>query len=82
VSDIPMTMGERIRVLRESRHMSLQDLARASGVTKAYLVGVELDRKQNLTLKTIRKIAAALGAEPSWIAFGVVPRAADSGSGR
>jgi transcriptional regulator with XRE-family HTH domain len=69
-------MGQRIRVLRESRHMSLSDLATTSGVTKAYLVGVENDRKANLTLKTINKIAVALGAQPSWVAYGVVPASA------
>ncbi|WP_344425024.1 XRE family transcriptional regulator [Pseudonocardia ailaonensis] len=53
-------VGPRIRALREERGMSLSALARAAGVGKATLSGLEAGTR-NPTLDTLHSVAAALG---------------------
>jgi DNA-binding XRE family transcriptional regulator len=52
-----------LRSLRLSRMLSQRDLARQAGVTQKTIVSVELGRLEP-RLKTMRKLAAALGVEP------------------
>lgn len=55
-----MTLGERIRVLRNSRNVSLRRLSEITGVSKTTLSDIENDTK-NTSLETIEKIARAFG---------------------
>ncbi len=54
------TIGERIRQLREDKDMSLRELAKAIGVSAAFLSDVELGRRYPSD-KHLRAIAQALG---------------------
>ncbi|MGI5242557.1 helix-turn-helix domain-containing protein [Dactylosporangium sp. CA-139066] len=56
----PATVGERLRRLRESRGVSLSALARAAGIGKATLSGLEHGTR-NPTLETLYAVAGALG---------------------
>lgn len=64
--------GARLRLMRESRDMSMADLARAAEVTKSYIVRMETGkpRNPNVTLAMVERLASALGCSPSWLAFG------------
>ena len=46
--------------LREAKDISQGDIHRATGIDRAYISNLE-DRKQNLIIETIDKIAEALG---------------------
>lgn len=61
------TLGQRIRGLRESRRMSLGDLATASGVSKGYLSLIERGLKGDPGSKRLQMIAQALGVTTSEI---------------
>jgi len=56
-----MTFGERVRMLRLHRGMSLQNLATKTGLSLSFLCRVELN-KVNPTKKTMENIAYELGA--------------------
>lgn len=56
-------LGIRIRRLREQREFSQQDLADYCGIPKIQIQRIEL-AKVNTTIKTLVKIANALGVEP------------------
>lgn len=53
-------VGQRLRRLREARGMSLSALARAAGIGKATLSGLE-HATRNPTLETLYAVAGALG---------------------
>ncbi|GAA2364416.1 XRE family transcriptional regulator [Dactylosporangium salmoneum] len=53
-------VGERLRALREARGVSLSALARAAGIGKATLSGLEHGTR-NPTLETLYAVAGALG---------------------
>lgn len=55
-----LTLGERIRQLREAKDMSLRELAKALGVSPAFMSDVELGRRQ-LSDQHMVRLAAALG---------------------
>lgn len=57
--------GETLRAWRKRRGMSLDDLARASGVSKNYIQGFETGRKLNPSLKVVQALASALGVPVS-----------------
>ena len=52
-----------MRDWRKRRGMSLDDLARASGVSKNYIQGFETGRKLNPSMKIVEALAAALGVK-------------------
>ncbi|GAA4249893.1 helix-turn-helix domain-containing protein [Dactylosporangium darangshiense] len=56
----PSEVGERLRRLREARGVSLSALARAAGIGKATLSGLEHGTR-NPTLETLYAVAGALG---------------------
>ncbi|MEU4533784.1 helix-turn-helix domain-containing protein [Streptosporangium sp. NPDC023825] len=72
-------IGRRIRRLREERGISLSALARAAGVGKATLSGLE-NGTRNPTLETLWAITAELGV-PLAMAVGTPPPVDASGSG-
>ena len=55
-----MPIGEKIRKIRQNRNMTLDDLAKSSGVAKATLSRMENDLVGG-NFKTFNKVAQALG---------------------
>ena len=65
------SIGQRLRQARNHNVLSQDELAAASGVTKATISRIEndkLDRPPNRA--TIRKLAEALNIEPAWLLSG------------
>ena len=62
-----MPLGERIRELRTSLGWSSGDLARESGVSRAYLWQLETGGKDRPSLEILEKLARALGVALSEI---------------
>lgn len=59
MSDIAKQLGQRIRELRNERHMSQEELSFKAGISPAHLGQIERATK-NPTIDTVAKIAAAL----------------------
>lgn len=57
----PLAIGERIKTLREVRHMSLSELSRRSEVAKSYLWRVEAGKGERPGADTLQRVAIALG---------------------
>ena len=57
-------MRLRLKEMRESQYLSQRDLAKKAGVGEATIVRLEQEKHQP-TFQTIRRLAAALGVEPS-----------------
>jgi len=57
------TIGEQIKGLRASFGMTQEQLAALSGVSQSMIANVENDRNRNLTMETLRKLAAGLNCE-------------------
>lgn len=55
-----MTIGQTITALRESRKISLSELARQAGVSKGVISSIESGKTTNLNLDTVHAIAMAL----------------------
>lgn len=64
-------IGERIRLARDRKVWTQDDLAQATGMPKASLSRIENGHTQPRQ-SSIQKIAAALGVEPRWLVFGDV----------
>jgi transcriptional regulator with XRE-family HTH domain len=62
-----MTFGERLRRLRRERYLSQSELAARSKVSKNTIIRIE-SGSYSAHPSTIRKLAEALGVEPSAIA--------------
>ena len=58
--DIKITIGQRIRALRETKNMAQKDLAYAADLDRTYIASVECG-KRNISIVNIEKIANALG---------------------
>lgn len=54
-------MATRLREIREEKHMTQEELAEKSGVSRAIIWRLERDDNHNATTKTIHKLAVALG---------------------
>jgi len=54
--------GQRIRELREAKHLSQEDLAFRAGVHRTYLGGIERGER-NPSLRNIAALAKALGVK-------------------
>ena len=57
-------LAARIAELRESRHWRQSDLARATGLTRAYIKQIEDGGSREPSARTIGLLAQALGADP------------------
>ncbi len=60
MSEIAKQLGQRIRQLRNERHMSQEELSFKAGISPAHLGQIERAAK-NPTVDTVAKVAAALG---------------------
>jgi len=63
--DSAMTFGQRLRALRLERRLNQKELAAAAGIDVTYLSKLENARLEPPAEETIRRLAAALGAEPT-----------------
>jgi transcriptional regulator with XRE-family HTH domain len=62
--DLQRTLGENLRRYRQERGLSQEKFAEeVLGVHRTYMGGIERGDR-NLTLKSVEKIAAALGLDP------------------
>lgn len=61
--DINVTVGRNVRRLRLSAGLSQEAFAHACGLHRTYIHAVERGER-NITLSTLARIAAALGATP------------------
>ncbi len=57
-------VGDRLKQLRDERFLSHRELARLAGVSPTTVLSVEKNETEPQR-RTIRKLAAALGVEPS-----------------
>ncbi|MFS0783745.1 helix-turn-helix domain-containing protein [Bacillus sp. 1P06AnD] len=53
-------IGERIKKCRKKRHLTLNQLADQTGISKSYLSNIERGLQQNPSLNVLSKIAASL----------------------
>ena len=56
-------LGSRLKQERQRAGLSLTDLAKRTGIDKAYLSRLENAQQANTTLETLRRVAEALGKE-------------------
>lgn len=65
-------VGTRIKTARLSAKLKQSDLAAAIGTGQSYIVGVEAG-ETNITLRTLARVAAALGVSPMTLLVDVEP---------
>lgn len=58
-SDPCLQFGKTLRILREKRNLSQEELADIAGLDRSYISGVERG-KRNVSLRNIHKIAEAM----------------------
>lgn len=75
-------MGDRIRLLRKAKGMTLQDLAQAVGVTKAAVWQWERGATANIKLVTFLRLVEVLGTSPDYLVHGPDERVRPYTSGR
>ncbi len=63
-----LQLGAVIRAVRKKRGLRQEDLARLSGVSHATISLVERGHCEKLSLRTVRRIAAALDVRAEWLA--------------
>jgi len=74
-----LLVGSRIRMLRRRAKLKQSEVAKSIGTGQSYIVGVEAG-EQNITLKTLARIAAALKVTPAFLLLeGEMALAADEG---
>jgi transcriptional regulator with XRE-family HTH domain len=62
--DLQVVLGRNLRRYRKRLGISQEDLADVLAVHRTYIGGVERGER-NLTLKSVERIAATLGADPT-----------------
>ena len=63
-----MTVGQRIRQMREEKGVKQSELAKQIGVTKQNLYKYETGSIENISLPIIERIAFALNCSPAYLA--------------
>lgn len=63
-----MTIGERILLMRQRRGWNQVELAHRSGVSQAQISALESGKKTDVTSRTLRRLALALGVTTDWLA--------------
>lgn len=61
-------LGDRVRILREQKGWSQQDLADRANLDSSYISLLETGRRKNPGFETLLKIARALGTSLSYLA--------------
>ena len=62
-----MTMGERIKILREERRMSQEELGKLCGVNRAAVNKWETGQVENIKRSTIKRLAEVFQVTPCFI---------------
>jgi transcriptional regulator with XRE-family HTH domain len=57
----PIQVGRRVRALRQRKGLSQLELARRAKITQPYLAQIEARVRKNPSLKTLQRLAKALG---------------------
>lgn len=70
-------IGDRIHQLREEKKWTLEQLSKATGISKGFLSDVENDRK-NISSQVLLKVANALGASVDYLLRGQVSEVVDT----
>lgn len=60
-----MTLGERIRSLRETANLSQAKIEKRTGIKREYLSRIENEGLKNLTLKTLQSLGKGLKVDPA-----------------
>lgn len=60
MTDLRLTVGERIRILRDRAGLTLRDLAERSGASISTICAIEIGKTQ-ARVETLQSLAAALG---------------------
>lgn len=68
------TLGDRIRILREKKKLTQEELGKLIGVQRAAINKYESGAVVNLKRSTIAKLAQVLDTAPSYLMFGENPR--------
>jgi transcriptional regulator with XRE-family HTH domain len=64
-----LTLGDRLRELRDRQHLTQEELASRAGISKGFLSDLEND-KRNVSSEYLLKIANALGASVDYLLLG------------
>ena len=64
MSDMLVEFGKRLRVIRQDKGISQEELADLAGLHRTYVSSVERG-KRNISLLNIEKLAKALGVPPA-----------------
>lgn len=62
-------MEYRLREIREAEHMTQQELADKSGVSRATIANIEIGKQVNIMTGTLLNLADALGVEAKDLLF-------------
>ena len=62
--DLQRRLGRNLRSLRKAKGLSQEVFADTLGIHRTYMGGLERGER-NVTLKTVERIAAALGVDPA-----------------
>lgn len=60
--DIKTSFGKRLRVLRQAKGLSQEELAHEAGLDRTYVSSVERGQR-NISLENIERLAIALGVK-------------------
>lgn len=66
--------ADKIKRYRKQAKLSLDDVAKAAGMTKSHIWELEAGRSRNPTIRAVWSIAAALGTSPADL-LGIDPNA-------
>jgi transcriptional regulator with XRE-family HTH domain len=66
-----MTIGDRIRYLRELHGYKQAELAMKAGITQAAISNLETDSSRKPSAPTLLRLALALECEPAWLLDGI-----------
>jgi len=59
-SSLTRKIGENLRKIRSAKNVSQHELARESGVSLSLINWIELGKRDNVTIKTLEKVAKTL----------------------
>lgn len=65
-----MSLGTRVKKLRESRNMTQQQLAQRSGISIGFLSEIENDHRKSPSARVLLQIATALGSTIDYLQTG------------
>jgi XRE family transcriptional regulator of biofilm formation len=71
-------IGERIRLIRVEKGLSLSELGKKADVAKSYLSNVERNIKTNPSVQLVEKVAKALDVPVDQLLYGNITKAAEN----